>query len=98
MMAEIATTEKLAQALTFARAPQSMIALARDGYFDDFKSPLAFPIRALVAEASKYHLNNIALRAMNGEFDAQDWEADAWGKSAEGQAMIQDLYEGKQLL
>ncbi len=97
-MAKQPTTEKLALALTNAKAPQDMIEKARRGEYDEFKSDLAFPIRALVEDASRHHLHNIALRAMNGEFDASDEEADAWGKSAEGQATLRDLFEGKQLL
>jgi hypothetical protein len=84
-MANTPTTERLAEALIHARAPQVMIDRARTGMYDDFKSDLPLPIVALVEDARKYHLNNIALRAMNGEFDAQDWESDEWAMSAEGQ-------------
>lgn len=85
------TTERLAEALSNARAPQEMISRARSGYYDDFKSDLLFPVRALVEDARKYHLNNIALRAMNGEFDAQDFEAREWAKSAEGQQVLREI-------
>lgn len=88
-----AMTEKLARALIHAQAPQVMIERARAGYYDDYKSPLSLPIQALVQHARLYHLNGIALRAMNGEFDAQEWEADEWAKSDEGQAAFLSILQ-----
>jgi hypothetical protein len=85
------TTERLALALTHAKAPQVLVDRARAGYYDDFKSDLPLPIVALVNDAKQYHLNNIALRAMNGEFDSQKWEAEAWVKSEEGQSVMREI-------
>ncbi|GAC1661650.1 MAG: hypothetical protein PVS3B3_32340 [Ktedonobacteraceae bacterium] len=85
------TTEKLAQALIAAKAPQEMIDHARSGYYDDYKSDIGNNIMALVADAKKCNLTDIASRAMNGEFDAQDWEADEWAKSSEGQAVFAEF-------
>ena len=90
-MANKPTSEKLAEALIHSSAPQEMIKRAREGYYDDYRSPLPDPIRTLVNDARKYHLNNIALRAINGEFDAQKWEAKAWAKSKEGQEIFKQL-------
>ena len=84
----IATSEKLAQALEAAGAPQEMIKAARAKYYDDFESDLMSPIRQLAADASKHGLGDIALRAMNGEFDGTKEEAEAWGKSPEGRETI----------
>lgn len=61
----IPTSEKLAQALEAAGAPQEMI-------------------RQLAADATEAGLHDIALRAMNGEYDGTREEAEQWGKSAEG--------------
>jgi hypothetical protein len=83
-MANKPTSEKLAESLTHSQAPHVMIDRARAGHYDEYKSDLPFPISALVEDARKYHLNNIALRAINGEFDAQDWEANQWAESEEG--------------
>lgn len=95
MSVKKATSDKLAEALIHAKAPQIMIERARSGMYDDFKSDLPLPLHALVDDAKQYHLNNIALRAMNGEFDAEQWEADAWAISAEGQEAFQQiLHEG----
>ncbi|SRR5229473_3938997 len=80
------TTEKLAQALIAARAPQEMIEHARSGYYDDYKSSVANNIMALVTDARKHKLDDIAKRAMDGEFDATKEESEEWRKSPEGQA------------
>ncbi len=83
-MSEIPTSEKLAQALEAANAPKEMIMKARAKYYDDWLSDLAFPIRQLAEDAVKHGLDDIALRAMNGDYDGTKEEAEAWGKSAEG--------------
>ena len=79
------TTEKLAEALELMHAPPAMIKRAHDGYYDDFKSPLEKPIVALVRHALQAGLKRIAERAINGEFDAEPWEAEEWANSPEGQ-------------
>jgi hypothetical protein len=89
------TKEKLAVALEKERAPRSMIVRAREGYYDDFLSPLAMPIHQLVSDVRKYNLTRIAKRAMNGDFDATKEESDAWAASDEGQETIRDLMEGR---
>lgn len=87
-MSEIPTSEKLAQALEAAGAPKEMITKARGKHYDDFESDLMSPIRQLAADAVEHGLDSIALRAMNGDFDATKEEAEAWGKSAEGRETI----------
>jgi hypothetical protein len=61
--------KKLAAALRAAGASQYMISKAADGYYGDLTSPLAFPITQLVKDALALGLNDIARRAMDGEFD-----------------------------
>lgn len=85
------TTERLARALEEAGAPESMIEAARAGIYDDFKSPLARPITTLVRACQKAGLIDLAHRAMNGEFDGTQAEADAWMASSEGQAARRGL-------
>ena len=85
------TTEKLAQALITASAPQEMIERARSGYYDDYKSDLGNNIMALVEDARKHNLADIAKRAIDGEFDAQSWEAEEWRKSPEGRATFAEF-------
>ena len=87
----IPTTEKLAQALKKAGAPAAMIAFAREGKYDDYKSDLANPIMQLVTEARAAGLDDIADRAIGGEFDGQTWEADEWAKSPEGRATFKQF-------
>ena len=70
----IPTTEKLAQALEEAKAPQVMIDAARRGRYDDFKSESATPIVDLVHDLKNVGLQDLAKRAMCGEFDSRRQE------------------------
>lgn len=90
----IPTTEKLAKALEEVHAPPLMIEQARAGHYDDYKSDLATPIVALVNDAKRNGLYSIAERAMRGDFDAQNWEGDAWAEGPEGQAIMKEFFKG----
>jgi hypothetical protein len=68
-----------------------MIAAAREGYYDDYKSPLAFPLSQLVADCREHGLTAIADAAMNGDYDATKEESDAWARSPDGQAAFREL-------
>lgn len=94
-MNTIPTTEKLALALTQARAPQWMIDKSRAGYYDDFKSPIATPIVQLYHDCLAAGLGDLAMRARNGDFDSTDEEADEWAKSPEGQETFRKLLAGE---
>ncbi len=85
------TTEKLAKALEENNAPQDMIDKARAGFYDDYKSPLAFPEMQLRADALALGLNAIAEGVVNGEWDATKEEADEWARSPDGQATFAEL-------
>lgn len=74
----IPTTKRLADALRQAGAPESMIHAAEGGAYDDFKSGSEQPIVNLVHQALAAGLQGIAERAIDGEFDAPDWEAEEW--------------------
>jgi hypothetical protein len=74
----MSTKEKLAKALEAASAPAEMIAKARAGYYDDWDSDLDAPIMTLVEDATKAGLQDIAQRAMSGEFDGTEEEMNAW--------------------
>lgn len=74
----MSTKEKLAKALKEAGAPLSMITLAEQGHYDDYESDLANPISQLVADCFKLKLEDMAHRAMNGDFDATKEESEAW--------------------
>lgn len=80
------TTELLAAALTEAGAPADMIAKARAGHYDDYRSELPFPCMQLVRDAHAAGLHDIAERAKAGEFDATAEEAEEWARSPEGRA------------
>ena len=80
----IPTTERLALALEAAGAPQEMIANARGGRYDDFKCEVsATPCIDLVRDCATHGLWGLRTRAMDGEFDSQKWESDAWAKANE---------------
>lgn len=87
------TSDILTEVLENAKAPAFMIRRARIGYYDDFKSPISNPIHQLVYDARQHGLIDIAERAKSGEFDAQDWEAEAWTKTSEGQEMMDRLLQ-----
>jgi len=74
----IPTTERLAKALEEAGAPADMIANARKGYYDDYKSELALPCIQLVADLQALGLDDLRRRAMDGEFDGTPEESAAW--------------------
>ena len=82
------TTEKLARALEAANDPKlaQMVARARAGYYDDYKSHLTFPCIQLVKDLTVRGHLDLASQAKNGRFDGQDWEADEWARSPEGVA------------
>lgn len=87
----MSTADRLADALAEANAPLTMVINARQGYYDDYRSPLAMPIHQLVNDCRGRGLLDIANRAIRGEFDATKEESDAWVQSPEGQAAINEL-------
>jgi hypothetical protein len=90
------TTEKLAKALEAAGAPAEMIKKAREGYYDDYKSPLAFPEMQLHQDAHIAGLDSIKAAVEAGEFDATKEESDEWARSPEGQAAFEELTKPRQ--
>ena len=98
------TTEKLARALEAIPAiPREMVQHARDGRYDDFKSPLTFPEITLVAElravarnkslprSVRQEIGKMARRVIDGEFDATPEESRAWAESPDGQETFRQL-------
>jgi hypothetical protein len=84
--------------------PAAMITRAGEGYYHDYLSPLAMPEMALVAELhslanhpsrngskARLELVKLALRVIDGEFDASRAESDAWARSPEGKATLRSL-------
>ena len=67
---------------------------ARDGWYDDFRSPDPMPISTLVWDLRKAGLEALAQRAMTGEFDASKAESAAWGESPEGRQAFAELTGG----
>lgn len=84
-------TVRLARAFKEAGAGDHEIRQAIDGYWDDFKSPLAMPISQLVAFCRRNGMRDLSERAMAGEFDAAPDESKTWAESPEGRAAIAEL-------
>lgn len=73
---------------------------ARDGYYDDYLSPLAMPELQLMQDLADAadsrpdrHLEILALRkrCINGDFDATAEESEEWAASPEGQETFRNL-------
>lgn len=94
MSEHVPTTERLARAMEQALCPVQMIASARAGLYDDFKSELALPMQHLVADLRRVGQHALARRVIDGEFDATREEGDAWAASEEGRAAFRDLTGG----
>lgn len=87
------TKDKLTKALLDAGAPATMIQRAEGGYYDDYESPLATPLQALVLDATAAGLSDIAQRTMDGEFDGTMEEGEVWMKR-EGLKLLEDKDNG----
>lgn len=87
----IPTTERLARALMELDDPKLiwMIERARQGYYDDFKSPLAMPLHQLVLDLQAVGHPEMIRRVIDGEFDATLEEGDEWFRR-EGHTLLFD--------
>ena len=73
------TKERLTAALIEARAPEVMIAKARNGEYDDYEAvDTATPCLDLYNACRAFGLSAMAERVKNGEFDATLEESDEW--------------------
>lgn len=81
------TKEKLAQDLEAAGAPQEIVENAHKGIYDDFESPLPFPILSLMNTCERLGLTEIIAKAKNGEYDATREESDHWMET-EGRKLL----------
>lgn len=104
----VPTSDRLAAALREIRGiPPAMIQRAVDGYYDDYKSPLAFPqvrlfddLRQLAGlpttgDTSKAAIFGLISRLMDGEFDGTKEEAVAWSRTPEGRETFRKLVGGE---
>ena len=80
------TKEKLAQVL-HAAGLFKMEGLARTGRYDDFDSEFPTPIVDLVRDLREEGREELAQRAINGEWDSTKKESDAWWER-EGKDLI----------
>lgn len=87
------TAHKLAAAMVEAGCPMELVKNAREYLYDDYKSTHETPCILLVDHLKDFP--ELRKRAMNSEFDAQGWEADAWSKTPEYESIMKDLFKGK---
>lgn len=85
---------KLVNALVERGAPPLMVAHARQGLFDDYKSDHPTPCILLVEACRAAGMPDMAERAKNGEFDGTRADSDAWAKSSDGQSAFKELLSG----
>jgi hypothetical protein len=84
------TKEKLAQVL-HGHGLLGLEKAARLGEYDDFESESATPIADLVRDLRAKGEDDLARRAIDGEWDATPEESEAWAASPEGRETIGKL-------
>ncbi len=91
------TKERLARdidALATARNDPEltpMIRKAREGYYDDYESPLATPCIQLVIDFRTMGYEGMAQKAMDGRWDATKDEAEAWANKQTDPEILEAL-------
>lgn len=86
----MSTKGKLAQVL-HARGLFDLEQEARAGRFDDFESESATPQIDLVQALRSAGVDDLAQRAMNGEWDCTPEEAEAWFQREGKDLLLEDL-------
>lgn len=84
------TSSKLGAVLSKEGFPKRIVRQAYAGHFDDYKSPLATPIVALVQLCRSLGREDIAARAINGEWDGTLAESSEWFER-EGKGLLGDV-------
>src|SRR5690349_8281988 len=81
------STEKLVRALQAAQDPRltEIIERARGDYYHDLASPLIDPNGELVADLQAAGRDDLARRALSGDFDVTQAEAVQWARDEQGQ-------------
>lgn len=82
------TRERLAQAIEKEDGPKWIIDKARQGYYDNYVSPLRFPINSLVEDLISVSMFKMAHRAMDGDFDGNKDEVAAWAENVNSRTVF----------
>lgn len=85
----LTTADRLANELE-EKHPQ-LAQRARDGLYDDFRSPLAFPKVALLKDLLAVGDKELAERVSRGDFDNTREDALAFMESEEGLSILKDV-------
>ena len=86
------TKERLALVLE-SLGRSEMAAEARTGRYDDFESDSVTPIMDLVRDLQALGHDDVAGRAMDGEWDATKDESEAWARSEDGRNTFRKLVD-----
>ena len=90
-----ASTQKLLNALEKAGASSAFVVDVGKNVYHDFMGSRDFPMIDLVNRMRAEGLEDLALRAASGEFDATKEEADDWAESEDGRTTISGLTNPK---
>ena len=72
------TKDRLVRDLKLFNAPGKMVEYARNGFYDDYESPIATPIIQLVKDCLDNGINEVADKAKNGDYDGTLEEGNEW--------------------
>lgn len=92
MSRQIRTKDRLAKDLRMFGAPAKMVEYAKNGFYDDYESPMAAPIMRLIEDCLENGLNEVAERAKNGEYDGTAEESKEWLERSGKEHLDDDTY------
>ena len=85
------TSDRLARHLEAEGLPADMVEKARQGYYDDFKSPLAMPQMQLLTDLRAHGRDDLTPAVIDGEWDSTPEESKEWAESFEGRSTMAEL-------
>lgn len=88
------TSERLAAELE-SKGHAAMAMAARQGYYDEYKTEIPFPLVQLVTDLTQVEEWGLIERVKAGDFDATREEAAAWAASPEGLESFGRLLSGE---
>lgn len=74
---------------------RTLLGRAQRGAYSEFFGEFGAPIAQLITDLRAAGAEDLAQRAIDGEFDADDEEAKRWGESSEGQEIFKSLAKRK---
>ncbi len=68
-----------------------IIELAKTGFYDDYRTPIAMPIHQLVMDLEEAGFLGLARMAKDGQWDAEPWEGEEWMKTEGHKLLMEDV-------